>query len=174
MPPKRATPTHLILPHTTLRFVHRHARVLTQRSRVIRQRKPLFVKTVSRFMDRAEERIQRIVFLEPRRHPHISPRSLAKRMRRHIDAATTVIKAKFRRYFLQKTALSIHRKPMQWAHCFVRRRGRLDFLHQRYESHFEFGKQLIDHLCRESRIMQINRVVVRAIAPTLVFSFAFC
>src|SRR5690625_2058699 len=111
MLPKRTTPPDLILPKATLRFVNGHPDSFAQRIAPVLQRQSLLVKPVSGFMDRAENRIERIVLIVARRHPCIGCIAAAKRMERAVDPTTIKIEPKQPDQFPHKKLLTLHIKP---------------------------------------------------------------
>lgn len=73
--------------------MHRHPRVNTQRSPQVRRWQTLLVQPVPRLMDRTEKRIERLVRVITSGHAHVTARSRTKRMQRHIDPSTRIVKA---------------------------------------------------------------------------------
>ena len=61
--------------------MHRHPRMLPQRRLVIRHRQSLFIQSMSRLVNRTEQRIEGFVFLKSRGHPYVGTGALAKWMR---------------------------------------------------------------------------------------------
>src|SRR5436309_171908 len=105
MPPEAAAPGDLVFPQTALRFMHRHAGVQTDRGAKLRRRQTLLVQTVARLVNGTEERIERLLRLEARRHSHVAARAGTKWMQRNIEPAARVVEAQPRRDFTEKRLL---------------------------------------------------------------------
>ena len=90
-----------------------HAGVDTKRRAQLRRRQSLLVEPVPRFVNGTEQRVEGLMLVAARRHPHIAPSTRAERMQRHVDPAARVVETEPLRHLVQKGPLRIDRKSPQ-------------------------------------------------------------
>ena len=90
-------------------------------------------------MNRAEQRIERIVFVEARGHADVGAAALAERMQRHVDAPAPVVEAEPLGHGAQERALLLHREAAKDVGPRLDGRGH-DLAHERHQALLQFAR----------------------------------
>ena len=157
--PERAAARDLVLPQPALRFVHRHAHGLAERRSLIFQSRALLVQAVAGLVNRTEQRIERMVLVEPRRHADVRAAALAEGMQRHVDPPAPVVEPQAFGHAPQEAALLLDRETAENVRPRLHRR-RHDLAHERDEALPQPGEQALDRRGGHSRIMLVDHVIV--------------